>query len=377
MEQRLDERAKPGTVPTLWLVFFFWLKEPPIAFRQQQLSGALTEEHLDAALSTPPTAVSALMARLPGDILILGAAGKMGLTLCRMAREAVRQAGVKKRILAVSRFSNPDAREALADRGIETLRADLLDPDAVAGLPDAPNILFLAGRKFGTDGDEPLTWASNVFLPGLVAHRYRESRIVAFSTGCVYPLVESQGGGCTEDTPPGPVGEYAESCLGRERLFQYASAQFGTPVLLYRLNYAIDLRYGVLHDLATRIQAEEPVERTVPTFNCIWQGTANAMALLCLEKTDRPAAVLNVTGRETHRTESAAGALAKHLGKAVRFSGPPGEKAYLSDASRAWDHFPLATPTFAEMLEWTAAWVGKGLPSLGKPTHFEVNDGKF
>jgi len=335
------------------------------------------EEQLDELLSRPPQAVVDLVGRLSGDILILGVAGKMGPTLACMAKRAAEEAGVAVRVIGVSRFSNPHAREWLESRGIETIPCDLLDPVQVRGLPQAPHVVFMAGRKFGTTGDEARTWASNTLMPAYVCERLRESRIVAFSTGCVYPLVPADSGGCTESTRTDPVGDYAQSCLGRERIFQHFSQACGISVCLLRLNYAIDMRYGVLHDIATRVWAGEPVDRTVPTANVIWQGDANAQALLCLEHCASPARILNITGPETVSVEDVARAFGDLYGKPARFTGPPGDQTFLSDASRARELFGPPAAPLDQLVRWTADWVRSGGKSLNKPTHYEVNSGVF
>jgi nucleoside-diphosphate-sugar epimerase len=335
------------------------------------------EPALDDFLITPSPALVDFMRRLPGDIAVLGAAGKMGVTLCGLAARAVREAGVRKRIVAVSRFSDPVVMEQLRGWDVETIRCDLLDREAVARLPEVENVVFMAGRKFGTEGAQAATWAMNTLAPAEAARHFRRSRIVAFSTGCVYPLVSAASGGCAEETAPEPVGEYAQSCLGRERLFEYFSAEHGTPVLLFRLNYSIDLRYGVLHDIAERIAAGAPVSRSAGHFNVIWQGDANERALLALGHCASPPAVLNVTGLETLELEAVALALGKRMGRPVTFDGAPAGKAYLSNAAKSVEWFGPPRVGIEAMLDWTADWVARGGRSLGKPTHFEVTDGKF
>lgn len=335
------------------------------------------ETALEDFLTTPSPALVDFMRHLRGDIAVLGAAGKMGVTLCGLAARAVRQAGVRKRVLAVSRFSDPAVMEQLRGWDVEPIRCDLLEREAVAHLPEVENVLFLAGRKFGTEGAEAATWAMNTLAPGEVARHFRRSRIVAFGTGCVYPLVSAASGGCTEEVPPEPVGEYSQSCLGRERVFEYFSSEHGTPVLLFRLNYAIDLRYGVLHDIAARILAGAPVSRSVAHCNVIWQGDANERALLSLGHCATPPAVLNVTGAEMLELEAVALALGKSMGRPVTFEGEPAGKAYLSNAAKSVRLLGPPRVGIETMLEWTADWVARGGRSLGKPTHFEVTDGKF
>ncbi len=335
------------------------------------------EASLDKLLSEPWDNVIEMMKRLNGDIMILGIAGKMGVTLGCMAKQAIEAAGVSKRVIGVARFSNPQAKTDLEEVGVECISCDLLDREAVAKLPQVENIIYMAGRKFGTDGQEPLTWAMNVMVPYNVIEHFPQSRIVAFSTGCVYPLVTEEEGACSEMVKPSPIGEYAQSCLGRERVFEYAATQQNTPVCLYRLNYAIDLRYGVLHDIAQQIWNDELVNDSVPYFNIMWQGDANNHALLCLEHCSCPANIMNVTGPELLYTEDIALALGKHLGKEVKFAGKKQDLAYLNDASRAIHEFGSTTLSPETMIEWQANWIKAGNSSLGKPTHFEVSTGKF
>jgi len=332
---------------------------------------------LEELLSIPSAELVEMMKRLPGDIMILGIAGKMGVTMGRLALRAIREAGVPKKVIGVARFSNPKEREKLQSLGIETIACDLLDQEAVRRLPQAENVIFMAGRKFGTDGSEAQTWAMNVLAPAFVADRFRDSRIVAFSTGCVYPLVGVGSGGCTEEIVPAPVGEYSQSCLGRERIFQYHSAQNGTKVLLFRLNYSVDLRYGVLHDIARNIWENKPVDNTVGYFNVIWQGDANSAALRALELADTPAAILNVTGPETASVEKTARLLGKLMGREVAFKGIPGDRCYLNDAAKMNRLFGYPAVSLEQLIRWQADWILNGGESIGKPTHFEVNNGKF
>jgi hypothetical protein len=332
---------------------------------------------LEDLLSIPSAKVIEMMRRLDGDIMILGIAGKMGVTMGRLAVRAIKEAGVSKKVIGVARFSNPEDRKKLESWGIETIACNLLDREAVGKLPQVPNIIFMAGRKFGTDGSEAQTWAMNILVPAYVAEHFRNSRIVAFSTGCVYPLVDINTGGCTEEIVPSPVGEYSQSCLGRERIFQYYSLCNKTPVLLFRLNYSIDLRYGVLHDIARNIWEGKTVDNTVGYFNVIWQGDANAAALLALELTDPAVAILNVTGPETASVEKTAKMLGKLMNKEVIFKGIPGNSCYLNDAAKMFRHFGYPSVSLEQMIRWQADWIVNGGESIGKPTHFEVNNGKF
>lgn len=335
-----------------------------------------TESQLDTILAQPSDALVDFMGKLDGDIIILGIAGKMGISLGQLAATAIEKAGVQKSIYGVARFSDPDARDSLESVGVRTITCDLLDRLAITKLPKVPNVLFMAGRKFGTDGEEALTWAMNTMAPANVADHFRDSNIVAFSTGCVYPLARASSPP-VESTPTAPIGEYAQSCLGRERMFEYASNVWGTPVCLYRLNYAIDLRYGVLHDIATRIWHDQPVDNSARAFNIIWQGDANHQALRCLGLCTSPANILNVTGPETLDTEAVAMQLGELLNKPVRFTATPGDSSYLSDSSRAQKLFGSPSVTAEQLIRWQAHWIQIGGRSLGKPTHFEISDGAY
>ncbi len=336
-----------------------------------------TEEQLDERLSRPTPELIEDLARLPGDIVLLGVGGKMGPTLARMARRAADEAGERRHVIGVSRFSEPGVREELEAAGVETIACDLLDRAAVARLPDAPNVIFMAGRKFGSTGDEARTWAMNTYVPALVAERYRDARIVVFSSGNVYPLVPVASGGATEECPPAPVGEYAQSVLARERMFEYFSQVYGTPVVLLRLNYAIDLRYGVLLDVAQRVAAHMPIDLAMGHVNVIWQGDANAIALRSLTLCESPPYVLNVTGPETISIRWLATEFGARLGVAPVFEGCEADTALLSNAARCFKHFGYPTVPLAQMIDWVAHWVKIGGPTLGKPTHFEQREGKF
>jgi nucleoside-diphosphate-sugar epimerase len=334
-------------------------------------------DHLEELLSEPSAAAIEAMGRLDGDLIVLGVAGKMGPTLARMARRAMTTAGVSRRVIGVSRFSSDDARAALERHGVETIACDLLKEEALAALPDAPAIVYMAGRKFGSTGDEPFTWAMNTHLAALVSRRYASSRIAAFSTGNVYGLAPRGLGGSREGDTPAPVGEYAMSCLGRERMFEYFSREQGTPVSLLRLNYAVEMRYGVLVDLAQRVQGREPIDLSMGYFNVIWQGDANAMALASLAEAASPAAVLNIAGPEELSVRATCEELAQRLGVDVTFSGREANDAILSNGARALARFGPPRVDAQQALAWTADWVRRGGASLGKPTHFEAREGKF
>jgi nucleoside-diphosphate-sugar epimerase len=333
---------------------------------------------LEDHLSRPTDADAAAIADFKGDLLILGVGGKMGPSLARLARRATQLAGTGQRIIAVARFSNPDLSAELSSLGIETVACDLLEPGALALLPEIPNVIFMAARKFGSSGAEHLTWAMNTYLPGLVAERYRNSRIVTFSTGNVYPLRSVAEGGATESTPVGPIGEYAQSALGRERMFEYGSSRWGTPVAILRLNYAVELRYGVLVDIGRAVFEHRPVSLAMPFVNVIWQRDANSWCLRSFAHCQSPPCVLNITGPETLSVRDVALEFGKYFAIEPTFlNDGDGSTALLNDASKARTLFgnPSATP--AQMIEWIASWIQQGGASLNKPTHFQTRDGKF
>jgi len=332
-----------------------------------------TEEDLEEALSRPTPALADELARLDGDLIVLGVAGKMGPTLARMARRAL---APKRAVLGAARFSNPRAREALERAGVKTLPCNLLDRRDVERLPDAAAVVFMAGMKFGSTGAEAETWATNAYLPGLVAERYPKLRTVVFSSGNIYPFVTPASGGATEATPPAPVGEYAQSALGRERVFDYFSRRNGTPTAMYRLNYAVELRYGILLDIAQKVWSGAPVDVRTGYVNVIWQGDANAMALRCLAAAESPASVWNVTGPETLSVRDLAARFGELLGKKPVVEGKEEPTALLSNASKALSRFGRPTPV-ESLLPWVAHWVKAGGATLNKPTHFETRDGKF
>jgi hypothetical protein len=334
-------------------------------------------EHLEDLLSEPTRGVVETLGRLEGDVILLGVGGKMGPTLARMARRASEVAGVRRRILGVSRFATGDLEGRLARHDIETIRCDLLDPVQLDRLPDAANVVYLAGMKFGATGQEPLTWAMNSFLPGMVCQRYRHSRIVAFSTGNVYGLSPVHLGGSVESDPLNPRGDYSMSCVGRERIFAHFSQVFGIPLALLRLNYATELRYGVLVDLAHRVHAGQMIDLTMGHLNAIWQADANAMALRAFDQVSTPAFVLNVAGPETLSVRRVSEQLGRLLGKDVRFAGSEAADAFLNNGQLGHRLFGYPRVSVQQMLHWIADWVQHGGVSLGKPTHFEVRDGKF
>ena len=331
------------------------------------------EDQLEDFMTRPSAELTSTLADVPGDLIVLGIGGKMGPTLARLARRAVPD----RRILGVARFSEAGLREKLETHGIECIAADLLDRDAIARLPKAPNVIFMAGRKFGTTGREDLTWAMNVLVPSMVAEAFKGSRIVAFSTGNVYPFVNVLHGGATEATPPDPRGTYANSCVGRERMFEYFSRQYGTPGRLIRLNYAIDMRYGVLHDVAEKVMAGQDIDVTAGHANVIWQGDANSMVLRALAHCTAPAEPLNVSGPETVSIRAIAEAFGARFGKPPRFVSTEAQMGWLINSSEAHRLFGYPSVPLARMIDWVANWVSRGMRSLGKETHYDSRDGSF
>lgn len=334
------------------------------------------EKDLDDSLSDPPAAVVEVMSRLDGDLILLGVAGKMGPTLARMAKRASELAGVKRRVIGVSRFSSNDDL-ALHEHGIETIRCDLLDDNQVTSLPDVPNVLFLAGRKFGSNADQAATWAINSYLPGAVCRKYKTSRIVAFSTGNVYGLTRVSDGGSREEDSLNPLGEYAMSCLGRERVFEHFSRAFNIKLALIRLNYACELRYGVLVDLAQQVWAGNEIDLSMGYFNVIWQGDANAMTLRAFEYCSVPPKVLNVTGPELMSVRTVCQQMGLLMNRPVRFVGTESETALLNDARRSLELLGPPRVNADKLIQWVTDWVAKGGATLSKPTHFGQRDGRF
>ncbi len=336
-----------------------------------------SEPQLNRLLAQPSETDIAFAGRLCGDSMVLGAGGKMGPTLAQRLLNALLSAKRKSRVIAVSRFQSSDAVRELSEAGVETISCDLLDPDSLQALPRVENVLFLAGRKFGSAGDPEVTWAMNTVVPAQVAQHFRDSRIVAFSTGNVYPFVSPEHGGCVESDVPVPVGEYAQSCLGRERIFEFYSKKFKTPCLIFRLNYAIDLRYGVLVDIARQVYENKPVDLSVPAVNVLWQGDANSYAMRSLELCESPARILNVTGPETIPVRRAAEFFARRFQRELLVKGESKGLALLNNAGAC--HAALGYPSVSagELMEAVAVWVECGGASLNKATKFQVMDGKF
>jgi nucleoside-diphosphate-sugar epimerase len=331
-------------------------------------------EALEDFMTAPSDALVADLAATPGDIMVLGVGGKMGPTLARLAKRAAPD----KKVIGVARFSEKGVREELAQAGVETMPADLMDRAALEKLPKAANVVFMAGRKFGASGDVPLTWAMNVQMPAMVAEVFKASRIVAFSTGNVYPFVPVESGGATEDTPPvPPSGDYANSCVGRERMFEYFSAQHSTPGRLFRLNYAIDMRYGVLHDIGRKVRDGETIDLTMGHANVIWQGDANSVALRCLAHATTPTTPINVTGPETFEVAKVAEEFGRLLGKKPKFTGKPAPTGWINNAARMVKEFGPPSVPLAKLIEWNADWVARDMKTINKPTKYEVRDGTY
>lgn len=335
-----------------------------------------TETALEDSLSEPTAAVIDSLRRMQGDLMLLGVAGKMGPSLARMARRASDLAGVERQIFGVARFSS-GGQETLKRHGIEPIACDLLDQQQISQLPEAANIILMTGFKFGSAGNQSMTWAINDYVPMLVCSRFRHSRIVAFSTGNVYGLTTPASGGSRETDELAPIGEYAMSCVGRERLLEYFSRSWSIPMAILRLNYACDLRYGVLVDIATRVWHGEPVDVTMGYFNTIWQGDANAMALRAFDGLTSPPRVLNMTGPETLAIRDVAAQFAQLFNKPLLLTGNENPTALLNNAHAAYDFWASPRYSADALIAGVASWIQSGGRLLGKPTHFEARDGKF
>jgi nucleoside-diphosphate-sugar epimerase len=328
-------------------------------------------------LLQPSEALANDIARVEGDIIVLGAGGKMGPALCILAKDAIEMAGVKKKVIAVSRFRETGVQDQLNNQGIQTINADLLTESELQGLPNAANVIYMAGMKFGSTGNAPLTWAMNTYLPGRVAEKYRNSRIVIFSTGNVYPFTSVSTGGATENDAPNPVGEYAQSCLGRERMFHHFSNVYHTPNLVFRLNYAVDATYGVLHEIANSVKEGYPIDLTMGHFNAIWQADANEIALRALLHCSAPPKLLNVTGPETISVRWCATEFGRIFGRPPVFTGEEQPTALLSNASECARLFGYPRVPLTTMMHFLAEWINAGGRKLNKPTHFQERKGNF
>jgi len=332
-----------------------------------------SEEQLEDVLSTPSDHTREIISGLDGDVVVLGAGGKMGPTLCLLLKKAAPD----KTVFAVSRFSDPAVKDRLEDAGVKTIAADLTARSSFPALPKAPNLYYMVGMKFGATANQPLTWVMNVHVPSLVCENFATSRIVALSTGNIYPLVEVSSGGATEDTPPGPLGEYAQSCLGRERIFQYFSEENNTEVVLVRLSYANEPRYGVIVDIVRDILAGKSIDVTMGHVNLIWQGDANDYIARAISLAACPAEALNVTGPEVISIRYLATRIAVILGREVTFVGREEPTALLENAGRCFEMFGYPRVTLGEMIHTIANWVASGKRLLDKPTKFQVRNGKF
>ena len=335
---------------------------------------------LEELLSRPSVAAIDALRAIPGDIMLLGVGGKMGPTLARLARRAATLAdgnSTTRRVIGVARFSDPSLIEQLHTHGVETIRCDLLDDASLAQLPEAPNLVYMAARKFGSTGDEALTWGMNCVLPTLVCRRFPHSRVVAFSTGNVYAFTTPASGGSRETTPLNPVGEYGMSALGRERIFDFFSRQHGMKIAIVRLNYAHDLRYGVMVDLAQKTLAGQPIPLAMGYFNALWQGDANAMTVAALAQADSPLRVFNLAGPNVLSVREVCAQLARRMNVEPTFEGAEAPTALLSNGSHGIATLGAPRVDERQMLDWIAAWVHRGGETLDRPTHFEVRDGKF
>lgn len=336
-----------------------------------------TLQELENKLAEPSDALVREIKELEGDILLLGVGGKMGPSMAHLAMNAIRKAGVDKKVIGVSRFSSGGLKEELEALGLETISCDLSDDQALAQLPDVKNVIYMAGNKFGTTGNEHFTWAMNAYLPGRVAEKFKNSRIVVFSTGNVYPLSPVLAGGCTEEVAPNANGEYGQSCLGRERVFEHFSRKYEIPMFIYRLNYAIDMRYGVLLEMAKSVKEGRPIDVSMGHANVIWQGDANEIALRALHRCESPAAVYNVTGPETVSLRQVAHWFGERFGVKPNIVGEEAPTALLSNASKAHREFGYPQVSLLQMIDWIAEWVEAGGQTWNKPTHFQERDGKY
>ncbi len=336
-----------------------------------------TEKQLDEVLSKPNEQLVASMKRLKGDILILGVGGKVGPTIAQTAVRAIEASGVKRRVMGVDFFPTAASGKRIDDLGVETIKTDLMEKEAFDRLPDAANVMYMIGRKFGSTGAEWGTWMTNVQLAGLAARRYQKSRVVAFSSGNIYPFLPLASGGATESVPTSPIGEYAMSCLGRERMFDYYANEAKAKVLQFRLNYAVELRYGIILDVAQQVWNGTPIDVTMGNVNIIWQGYVSSVALQSFELAASPARILNVAGPETVSVRWMATRLGELMGKKPTFTGEEAPNALLSNSLQCHKLFGYPEVSADKVIEWVAYWIMAGGGTLGKPTHYETRDGKF
>ncbi|MCM3338494.1 NAD(P)-dependent oxidoreductase [Paenibacillus sp. MER TA 81-3] len=336
-----------------------------------------TIEELEAKLAEPSDALVQDMANIEGDIMLLGVGGKMGPSLARLAMNAIQKAGANKQVYGASRFSSASLKDELERDGVKTIAADLLNPNDLEQLPDVKNVIYMAGNKFGTKGNEGFTWAMNTYLPGQVAQKFRNSRIVVFSTGNVYPLTPVLQGGASELSDTGPVGEYAQSCLGRERVFEYYSKEYSIPMSIYRLNYAIDMRYGVLLEIAKSVQEHRPIDISMGHANCIWQGDANEIAIRSLLACSTPPNIINVTGPETISLRWVAEQFGIRFGQPPLIEGEEADTALLNNAAKSFQLFGYPRVSLMQMIDWIAEWLQQGGEVWNKPTHFQERKGNY
>lgn len=336
-----------------------------------------TADQLENILTAPTAELIQAISSHASDLLILGVGGKMGPTLAKLAKRAFDKIGVRKKVIGVSRFTSSEIQRDLESHGVETIQCDLLNQNELDTLPDVANVISMVGRKFGSGGNEPLTWAMNTYLSGMIMNKFRNSKVVALSTGNVYPLVPVTSGGSKESDAVAPIGEYAQSCLGRERIIEYWSNHLHTPVTIIRLNYAIDLRYGVLLDVAQKVAGKIPIDLRMGYVNVIWQGDANSGILLSFQKCSTPPTILNMTGAETISIRWLASRFGELFLQQPTFINEEGETALLSNANKFHSIFPFAKISLEQMIDWSAHWVSIGGTTLNKPTRFEEREGKF
>ena len=335
------------------------------------------EQELDELMSRPRRILIEFMKSVTSPLVILGAGGKMGPTLAILARRAALEAGNSLKIIAISRFSDPEVRQNLERQGVHTLSVDLMERSSYEQLPDASHVIYLIGLKFGTSLNPGMTWATNTLIPAYTCERYPHSKMVALSSGNVYPLTPVQGPGARETDPLEPLGEYSNSCVARERIFDYYSSRNGTPIALIRLFYALDLRYGVLFDIAKRVFTGEPIDLATGYFNCIWQGDANEMIIRALSLVGSPPYALNLTSPARFSVRQVAQEFSHLMGKYAILEGVETDSALLGNTEKLTAILGEPGTPWDWAMRWTADWVMMGGSSLSKPTHFETRNGKY